>query len=117
MQSFNDVLFWHENIFKVDHLKQVYLTKLPDDARKTSATAVKTEILNYTSPGRNRFKNTPLDFPPIFISSGVEMKSTGNHIARFMNIYMRKVTKRKIHGAFTCLLTVYKSVSHDRLLP
>ena len=37
MQSFNDVLFCHENIFKVDHLKQVYLTKLTDDARKTSA--------------------------------------------------------------------------------
>ena len=36
MQSFNDILFWHENIFKVDHLKQVYLTKLTDDARKTS---------------------------------------------------------------------------------
>ena len=29
--------FWHENIFKVDHLKQVHLTKLTDDARKTSA--------------------------------------------------------------------------------
>ena len=28
MQSFNDILFWHENIFKVDHLKQVYLTKI-----------------------------------------------------------------------------------------
>ena len=37
MQSFNDILFWHENIFKVDHLKQVYLIKLTDDARKTSA--------------------------------------------------------------------------------
>ena len=38
MQSFNDILFCHENIFKVDHLKQVYLTKLTDDdARKTSA--------------------------------------------------------------------------------
>ena len=37
MQSFNDILFWHENIFKVDHLKQAYLTKLTDDARKTSA--------------------------------------------------------------------------------
>ena len=37
MQSFNDILFFHENIFKVDHLKQVYLTKLTDDARKTSA--------------------------------------------------------------------------------
>ena len=37
MQSFNSTLFWHENIFKVDHLKQVYLTKLTDDARKTSA--------------------------------------------------------------------------------
>ena len=37
MQSFNDILFWHENIFKVDHLKQVYLTKLTDDVRKTSA--------------------------------------------------------------------------------
>ena len=35
MQSFDDILFWHENIFKVDHLKQVYLTKLTDDARKT----------------------------------------------------------------------------------
>ena len=34
MQSFNDILFWHENIFKVDHLKQVYLTKLTDNARK-----------------------------------------------------------------------------------
>ena len=37
MQNFNDILFWHENIFKVEHLKQVYLTKLTDDARKTSA--------------------------------------------------------------------------------
>ena len=37
MQSFNDILFWHENIFKVDHLKQVYLTKLTDDARKKTA--------------------------------------------------------------------------------
>ena len=37
MQSFNDILFWHENIFKVNHLKQVYLTKLTDAARKTSA--------------------------------------------------------------------------------
>ena len=37
MQSFNDILFCHENIFKVDHLKQVYLTKLTEDARKTSA--------------------------------------------------------------------------------
>ena len=34
MQSFNDILFWHENIFKVDHLKQGYLSKLTDDARK-----------------------------------------------------------------------------------
>ena len=34
MQSFNDILFWHENIFKVDHLKQVYLTTLTDDASK-----------------------------------------------------------------------------------
>ena len=37
MQSFNDILFLHENIFKVDHLKQVYVTKLTDDGRKTSA--------------------------------------------------------------------------------
>ena len=37
MQSFNNILFWHENIFKVDHLKQVYLTKLTNDARKISA--------------------------------------------------------------------------------
>ena len=37
MQSFNEILLWHEHIFKVDHLKQVYLTKLTDDARKTSA--------------------------------------------------------------------------------
>ena len=37
MPSFNDILFWHENIFKVDRLKQVYLTKLTDDARKKSA--------------------------------------------------------------------------------
>ena len=37
MQSFNDILFCHENILKVDELKQVYLTKLTDDARKTSA--------------------------------------------------------------------------------
>ena len=37
MQSFNDILFWHENIFEVDQLKQVYLTKLTDNARKTSA--------------------------------------------------------------------------------
>ena len=37
MLSSNDFLFCHENIFKVDHLKQVYLTKLTDDARKTSA--------------------------------------------------------------------------------
>ena len=28
--------FADENVFKVDHLKQVYLTKLTDDARKTS---------------------------------------------------------------------------------
>ena len=63
MQSFNDILFWHENILKVNHLKQVFVTKLTDDARKTSATAIKTEIPDYTSPGRNQFKNTPLDFP------------------------------------------------------
>ena len=39
MQSFSDILhvFWNENIFKVEHLKQVYHTKLNDDARKTSA--------------------------------------------------------------------------------
>ena len=37
MQSFNDILFCRENIFKVDHLKQVYRTKLTNDARKTSA--------------------------------------------------------------------------------
>ena len=37
MQRFNDILFWHENILKMDHLKQVYLTKPTDDARKTSA--------------------------------------------------------------------------------
>ena len=37
MQSFNGILFWHENVFKVDHLKQIYLTKLTDDARKASA--------------------------------------------------------------------------------
>ena len=37
MQSFNDILFCHENIFKVNHLKQVYLTKITDDARKASA--------------------------------------------------------------------------------
>ena len=37
MQRFNDILFYNEHIFKVDHLKQVYLTKLTDDARKTSA--------------------------------------------------------------------------------
>ena len=37
MQSFNDILFWHENLFKVDHIKQVYHTKITDDARKTSA--------------------------------------------------------------------------------
>ena len=112
------LLFWQENIFKVDHLKQVYLTKLPDDARKTFATAVNTETPDYTSPGRNRFKNTPLDFTLPY-SFHQEMKSTciGNHIARFKNIYLRKVTKLKIHGAITCLLTVCKSVSHYRLLP
>ena len=37
MQNFNDILFCHENIFKVDNLKQVHLTKLTDDARKTYA--------------------------------------------------------------------------------
>ena len=37
MQSFNDILFRHEIIFKVDHLKEVYVSKLTDDARKTSA--------------------------------------------------------------------------------
>ena len=37
MQSFIDILFSHANIVKVDHLKQVYLTKVTDDARKTSA--------------------------------------------------------------------------------
>ena len=67
MQSFNDILFWHENILKMDQLKQVYLTKFTEDARKTSApghlpSAVKTEIPDYTSPGRNRIKNTPLYF-------------------------------------------------------
>ena len=36
------------------------------------------------------------------------MKSIGNSIARFKNIYLRKVTKRKFHGAFTCLLIVCK---------
>ena len=40
MQNFNDILFWHENIFKVDHLKQVYLTKLTDDARKKKPSAI-----------------------------------------------------------------------------
>ena len=49
MQSFNDILFWHEHIFKVDHLKQVYLTKLTDDARK-----------NICHSGQNR--NTRLHF-------------------------------------------------------
>ena len=64
MQSFNEVLFWHETIFKVDHLKKVYRTKLTDDARKKHlSSAIKTEKPDYTSPGRNRFKNTPLDFP------------------------------------------------------
>ena len=37
MQSLNDILFCHENIFKVDHLKQFYLTKFTDNAKKTSA--------------------------------------------------------------------------------
>ena len=42
------------------------------------------------------------------------MKTIGNHIAWFKNIYMylRKMTKSKIRGAFTCLLTVCKSVNH-----
>ena len=58
--------------------------------------AVKTEIPDYTSPRRNRFKNAPLDFSnPIFISPGVELKTTGNHIAQFKNIYLRKLTKIK----------------------
>ena len=42
MQSFNDLLFWHENIFNVDLLKQIYLTKLIDDARKTKVGKVLT---------------------------------------------------------------------------
>ena len=93
-----------KNIFKVDHLKQVYLTKLTDDARKTSA--IRGQNRN-TSPGKNRSKNASLDFSsPIFISPGVEMKTTGNHIARFKNNLLRKLTTSKIHGAFTCLLTV-----------
>ena len=48
-QRFNSILFLFEHIFKVDHLKQVYLTKLTDDARKTSTTAVKTETLQLRS--------------------------------------------------------------------
>ena len=79
------MLFWDENIFKVDHLKQVYLTKLTDDAKKHLPSAVKAETPEYTSPERNRFKNTPLDFP-LPISSGVDMKTIGNHTARLKNI-------------------------------
>ena len=45
------------------------------------------------------------------------MKTIGNHIARFKNIYLLKLTKNKIHRVFTCLLTVFKSVSHGQLLP
>ena len=62
-------------------------------------------------------KHTAWFSTPIFISSGVEMKNLGNHIARFKNIYLRKLTKSKTHGTFTCLLTVCKSVSHSPLLP
>ena len=119
MQSFNGIIFWHENIFKMDHLKHVYLTELTDDARKKHLpSAVKTEISHNTSSGMNQFKKTLLTAwfsTPIFLSFGVEMKTIGNLTAPFTNIYLPKLTKSKIHGAFTCLLIVWKSVSHGRL--
>ena len=120
MQSFNDIIFLHENIFKVDHLKQVYLTKFTDNARKTFAIRGQNRNTLYQTnltQEKSIYKHTAWFSTPIFIPPGVEMKTTGNHIARFKNIYLRKLTKSKIHGAFTCLLTVCKSLSHGWLLP
>ena len=62
MQSFNDILFCHKNIFKVDRLKQVYLTKLTDDARKTSAIRGQNKYQTTPHLGEISLK-TPLDFP------------------------------------------------------
>ena len=79
MQSFNDILFWHENIFKVDHLKQVYLTQLPDKKHLPPQSKQKYQITPH--PGEIDLKTQRLIFHSHFISSGVEMKSIGNHIA------------------------------------
>ena len=102
MQSYNDIQVCHENIFKVDHLKQVYLTKLTDDARKTSAFRGQNRNTRlHLTREKSIWKHTAWFSTPIFISSGVEMKTCGNHTARFKNIYLRKLTKSKTHGAFT----------------
>ena len=122
-QRFHAEFQWHPILVWNIYSKWFILSKfislnLPTMPEKHLPSAVKTEILNYTSPGRNRFKNTPHDFPlPYSFHLAIEMKTLGNHIARFKNIYLWKLTKCKIHGAFTCLLTVCKSVSHGWLLP
>ena len=120
MQSFNDILFWHKIYSKWISKSKFISLNLLTMLEKYLPSTVKTEIPDYTSPGRNRFKTHRLIILPysvntsIVISSGVEMKTIGNHTARFKNTYLRKLTKSKIPGAFTCLLTVCKSVSHGR---
>ena len=116
--------FFGKHIFKVDHLKKAYLTKLTDDARKKKKKKKKNichprskqKYQTTPRPGEIDLKTHPLIFHSHIHSSGVDIKTIGNHIARFKDIYLRKLTKSKIHAVFTCLLTVCKSVSHGRLL-